>query len=123
MKQGTEGFSLVEILVAIVILSVGLLALAQSSGAVTTMIARGKQDTQAAMAAQTQLEVLRRVANTTTPKCTALASGSSTGPAPGTTTTWTVGGSGGSRTVTVSVAYRIGKRTRTVATQSVLGCL
>lgn len=123
MKTTEKGFSLVEVLVAIVILSIGLLALAQSSGSVTTMIARGKQDTQAAMAAQTQLETLRRVAGTTTPKCTALTNGSSTGPAPGTTTAWTITGSGNSRTVAVAVTYRIGKGTRTVTTQAVLGCL
>lgn len=123
MKRATAGFSIIEVLVAIVILSVGLLALAQSSGTVSRMIGRGKQDTQAAMAAQTRLEALRVLANTTSPKCTALASGSSTGPAAGSTTAWTVSGSGNSRTVVVTVTYRIGRGTRSETVQAILGCV
>ncbi|HUG27219.1 MAG TPA: prepilin-type N-terminal cleavage/methylation domain-containing protein [Gemmatimonadales bacterium] len=118
-----RGFSIVEVLVAIIILTVGLLALAQSSGAVTTMIGRGKQDTQASLAAQQQLERLRQVANSTSPKCTALASGTATGPATGTTTAWTVSGSGDSRSVAVTVTYRISRGTRTETIRAILGCL
>lgn len=123
MRERRAGFSIVEVLVAIVILTVGLLALAQSTGTVSRMLGRGKQDTEAAMAAQARLEGLRQLANTTSPKCTALASGTATGPAPGMTTAWTVSGSGNSRTVVVSVTYRIGRGTRTETVQSVLGCL
>ncbi|MFN2318025.1 MAG: prepilin-type N-terminal cleavage/methylation domain-containing protein [Gemmatimonadales bacterium] len=123
MTSNQRGFSIVEVLVAIIILTIGLLALAQSSGAVTTMIGRGKQDTQASLAAQQQLERLRQVANSTTPKCTALANGSATGPATGTTTAWTVSGSGDSRTVAVTVTYRISRGTRTETVRAILGCL
>ncbi len=118
-----RGFSIVEVLVAIIILTIGLLALAQSSGAVTTMIGRGKQDTQAALAAQQQLERLRQVATTTTPKCTSLSSGTATGPAPGTTTVWTVAGTGNSRDVTVTVTYRVSRGTRSETVRAVLGCV
>jgi len=125
MSRRDAGFSLVEVLVAIVILSIGLLALAQSSGAVTTMIGRSQQDSEAAATAQARIESLRLTANSTTPKCTSLASGSATGPAAGTTTAWTVSGTGASRTVVVTVTYRIGggRGTRTETIQTILGCL
>lgn len=123
MSQDTRGFSIVEVLVAIIILTIGLLALAQSSGAVSTMIGRGKQDTQAAAAAQQVLERLRQEATETTPKCTSLSSGSQTGPQPGTTVAWTVSGSGDSRTVVVTVNYRISRGTRTETIRAQLGCV
>ncbi len=121
-----RGFSIVEVLVAIIILTVGLLALAQSSGAVTTMIGRGKQDTQASLAAQQQLERLRQVANSTAPKCTALVNGTGTqaGPAPGTSTTWTVTTpNANSRAVEVVVSYRVSRGTRSETVRAVLGCV
>lgn len=125
MSRRDAGFSLVEVLVAIVILSVGLLALARSSGAVTTMIGRSQEDSEAAATAQARIEALRLAANSTTPKCTSLASGSATGPATGTTTAWTVSGTGASRTVVVTVTYRIGggRGSRTETVQTILGCL
>jgi type IV pilus modification protein PilV len=118
-----RGFSIVEVLVAIIILTIGILALAQSSGAVTTMIGRGKQDTQAAAAAQQVLERLRQQASTTTPMCTALANGTETGPRPGMTRAWTVTGTGDSRTVVVTVTYRISRGTRQEIIRAQLGCV
>lgn len=123
MTTNDRGFSIVEVLVAIIILTIGILALAQSSGAVTAMIGRGKQDTQAAAAAQQVLERLRQEASTTTPKCTALASGTQAGPRPGMTRAWTITGSGDSRTVVVRVTYRINRGTRTETIRAELGCV
>lgn len=117
-----DGFTLIEILVAIVILSVGLLALAQASGAVTTMIGRGKQDTKAALVAQARLETLRQIAATTTPKCTALSNGTRTIPQDGTTETWTISGTGATRTVLVAVTYRVSRGTRTDTLTTQLEC-
>ena len=123
MTTNARGFSIVEVLVAIIILTIGILALAQSSGAVTTMIGRGKQDTQAAAAAQRVLERLRQQASTTTPMCTALVSGTESGPQPGMTRAWTVTGSDDSRTVVVTVTYRISRGTRTETIRAELGCV
>lgn len=125
MTRRDAGFSLIEVLVAIVILSIGLLALAQSSGSVTNMIGRSQQDSEAAATAQARIDNLRQTAASTSPKCTSLASGSATGPATGTTTAWTVSGSGDSRTVVVVVTYRIGggRGTRSETIRTVLGCL
>lgn len=125
LTRKDSGFSIIEVLVAIIILSVGLLALAQSSGTVSRMVGRGNQDTQAAMAAQARLDALRQSANSTTPKCTALANGSTGGTLPITATAWTVTtNSDGTRTVVVTVTYRISRSTpRTVVVQARLGCL
>lgn len=118
-----RGFSIVEVLVAIIILTVGLLALAQSSGAVTTMIGRGKQDTRAAALAQVQLETLRQQAAVATPKCSGLAGGTRTETATGSVITWTVSGTGDSREVSVAVNYRISRGNRTETVRAILGCL
>jgi type IV pilus modification protein PilV len=127
IKRTDSGFSIIEVLVAIIILSVGLLALAQSSGTVSRMVGRGNQDTQAAMAAQARLEGLRQLANSTNPKCTSssLVSGSAAGTLPITSSSWTVATNpDGTRSVDVSVSYRIGRSTpRTVVVQAILGCL
>lgn len=123
MRRSEGGFTIVEVLVAIIILTVGLLALAQTSGAVSTMIGRGKQDTQASVAVQRVLEDLRQRASTTTPKCTSLAGGTRSGPAPGMTLSWTVSGSGESRSVAVTVTYRVSRGTRTETVHTVLGCV
>lgn len=123
MSGRERGFSIVEVLVAIVILTIGLLALAQSSGAVTTMIARGKQDTQAAAAAQQVLEQLRQEAAAATPKCQGLAGGTRAGPQPGMTLNWAVSGTDDTRDVVVTVTYRIGRGTRPETIRAVLGCI
>jgi len=39
--QGSQGFTIVEVIIAIVVLTIGLLALMSSSALVTRMIARG----------------------------------------------------------------------------------
>jgi len=54
-----EGFTLVELLVAIVILSVGVLGLASTAAVVTRQIGGGAQQTRAAAVAQTRFEELR----------------------------------------------------------------
>ena len=119
-----RGFSIVEVLVAIIILTVGLLALAQSSGAVTSMIGRGKQDTRAAALAQTQLEVLRQQAAAATPKCNGLAGGTRTEAGTGSVITWTVTTpNANSRAVQVTVNYRISRGTRTETIRAILGCV
>lgn len=123
MTTDTRGFSIVEVLVAIIILTIGLLALAQSSGAVTTMIGRGKQDTRAAALAQSQIENLRQQAAAATPKCNGLAGGTRTDAATGSVITWTVGGTGNSREVSVQVNYRISRGTRNETVRAILGCL
>jgi prepilin-type N-terminal cleavage/methylation domain-containing protein len=121
MKQARSGFTLVEVLVAVTILAVGVVAMAGAAGTVTRMIGRGKIDTRAAQLATQQVEELRRVAYSTTPRCTALANG---GPVPtdNVTLSWTVVADGTRRTVTVSASYATGRGTRTEVLTTYIEC-
>ena len=68
MKQ-ERGFTLIEILIAIVVLSVGVLGMVTSSALVTRMIATGQRSAVASSFANERLERLRGTA------CTAQAAG------------------------------------------------
>jgi prepilin-type N-terminal cleavage/methylation domain-containing protein len=93
-----SGFTIVEVLVAIMILTTGLLAVAAGSGSIYRMLGSGRRSSSAAAVAQNRLEQIRRDASRTTPRCTAIASGTASQPG-GITETWTVTGSGTSRTL------------------------
>ena len=66
-EPGSAGFSVVEVLVAIVVIALGLLALGGSSASVTRMLGTARQATRAAAAAERRLEELRREARSSTP--------------------------------------------------------
>jgi prepilin-type N-terminal cleavage/methylation domain-containing protein len=57
--QRPPGFTIVELLVALIILSVGLLGLVTTGALVTRMIARGQRSADAALFAARRLEQLR----------------------------------------------------------------
>ena len=54
-----QGFTIVEVIIAIIVLTVGLLGLVTSAALVTRMIARGQRSAVAAQYAQRRLEILR----------------------------------------------------------------
>jgi type II secretory pathway pseudopilin PulG len=68
---GRRGFTIVEALVAVVVLGTGILALAGSAALTSRMIGRGGLSTRVAMAAAGRVDRLRRVAHSTVPACTA----------------------------------------------------
>ncbi len=103
MTHTRHGFTIVEVLLAIMILTTGLLAVAAGSGSVFRMLASGRQMTVAAAVAQARIETLRRDANRTTPRCTALVAGSATQSA-GVSEQWLLATSGSTRTVTEIVS-------------------
>jgi prepilin-type N-terminal cleavage/methylation domain-containing protein len=109
-----SGFTLVEVLVAIVMLGVGIIALVGSSAMVTRMIGRGKVETRAAQAASRRVETLRLAAYSTTPRCTAGAFATG-GPVTnnGVTESWVVPAAGKVRSVQVNVTYRTVRGPRT----------
>jgi len=67
-----RGFTIVEVIVAIIVLTVGLLGLVATSALVTRMIARGQRSNNAATFAAQRLEILR------TTGCRARAAGNDT---------------------------------------------
>ncbi|CAN5739424.1 hypothetical protein BH24GEM1_BH24GEM1_07200 [soil metagenome] len=69
MRARKYGFTVAEVLVAVVVLTVGVLALVGSSAHMSRMIGRGRHATVAAMLAASRLERLRLVARSTSPPC------------------------------------------------------
>ena len=123
MTRSSSGFSLVEVLVAIVVLGIGIVALVGSSAMVTRMIGRGKVETRAAQVASRRIETLRLAAYSTSPRCTA-AGFISGGPATtsNVTESWVVPAVGKVRTVQVNVTYRTVQGSRTASLQTRIEC-
>ncbi len=121
MRHARSGFTLIEVLVAVTVLAVGVVAMAGSAGAVTRMISRGKFDTRAVQLATQRVEMLRRAAYFATPRCTGLANG---GPLviSNVTLSWTVAVSGTGRNVTVSATYATGRGSRTEVLTTYIEC-
>jgi prepilin-type N-terminal cleavage/methylation domain-containing protein len=111
-----RGFSLIELIVAILILTVGILGLAATAGQVTKMVAWGGRYGASSVVAAAELEQLRA-----TP-CASLASS-------GTATkgiyslSWTVTASGNLRTLTLTVTYPNGKTTRSDVYETYRSCV
>ena len=122
MKNPSTGFTLIEVLIAIVILTIGIIALAGSSSSVTRMIGRGKIETRAAHAASRRMEILRLAANAP-PRCTdpVFVSG---GPviSGGMTESWQVPGTGTVRHVRVMVTYLTVRGPRTAILETRVAC-
>jgi len=109
-----HGFSLVEVMIAVVILTVGVLALAGTSAGVVKLISQGGRLGGSSLVAEGRFELLRA-----TP-CASLASGSTVeGPF---TVRWTVTTSGYLRTVDLTVAYATSGRTRTDTFATTISC-
>jgi prepilin-type N-terminal cleavage/methylation domain-containing protein len=110
-----RGFSLAEVMIAMVILTVGVLGIAASSAAITKMSSEGGRQGGAAAVAESRIEALTAV------NCTAIAATGSatTGKF---TETWAVTSSGLLRTVTVNVTYPSGRATRTSTYVAYISC-
>lgn len=109
-----KGFSLIELMVAIMILTVGLLGLAASSAVATQMIGAGGRHTLAASVAQSRFEMLRRG------RCAALTSGSSY--TRGVSESWQIDSVRASAFITARVTYQTRRGPRTQTYRSVRPC-
>ena len=123
MKQPCRGLTLIEILIAIVVLGVGVIALVGTSGMASRMLGAAKVETRAAQAASSRMEALRLAARSTSPRCTSpvFASG---GPvlSGGMTESWVVAPAGRVRRVRVSITYLTVKGTRTAELETSMSC-
>ena len=120
-----KGFTLVEMLIATMVLAVGVLALASSSGTVTRMVARGRSETVAVQIAERRIAMLRARATSTNPRCThaSLAAGTTTATTQGLAETTAVTlGPNLERNVAVTVAYKVGGATKTAAMSTSIFC-
>jgi Tfp pilus assembly protein PilV len=122
MKLTSLGFTVIEVLVAIVVLTIGIMALVSSSASVTRMIGRGKIETRAAQAATRRMEILRLAADTP-PRCTST-SFASGGPviSGGMSESWQVPETGKVRQVRVTVTYLTVRGPRTAALETRMPC-
>jgi prepilin-type N-terminal cleavage/methylation domain-containing protein len=125
-ERNDAGFTMVELMIAIVVLAIGVTALAGTSGFVTRTIGRSRLATIATEVGTRRLELLKLAAapNGAAAACTsaALANG---GPvtAQGVTESWTVVAAGTLRTATVTVTYPRGAGGISTQTfQTVIGC-
>lgn len=123
MKNSRQGFTLIEVLVAIVLLTIGIIALAGSSSSVTRMIGRGKVETRAAQAAARRMEILRLAADAPPIRCTDPGFGSG-GPviSGGMTESWQVSGTGMVRHVRVTITYLTVRGPRTATLETRVAC-
>jgi len=114
--QARGGFTIVELVVAIIIITVGVLALATGSAGVAKQMRSGNQSALAAVVAQSRLETIRSLG------CSNLSSGTAT--TRGMTEKWSVSFiSGRARAVTESVTYvPRAQTTRTIGMRSVVPC-
>lgn len=119
VRHSSSGVTLVEVLIAVIVLGVGIVALAGSSALVTRMIGRGKTETRAALAASSRIEMLRSAAASTIPPCTAPSfAGGQTAPDDRSRESWEVPAEGAVRRVRVTVSYQTvgGRRSATLET-------
>jgi prepilin-type N-terminal cleavage/methylation domain-containing protein len=124
-NRSRGGFTIVEVLIAIVMLSIGVLALASSSGTITRMMYDGRSKTDVAAVAQSVLDSLRAKAYSNGyPTCTALTDGTmGTPPRPGMTVGWEVDGDPATQlNLKVRVGYQSGRGIRTDSVSTSLFC-
>ena len=114
-KRPRRGFTLIEMIIAIVVMSVGILGLAGTASYVATQMGGGKAQTVAATLATKVADSLAAR------RCSAIVSGSQT--KRGVTVTWTVADSSRTRWVTESVEYRVKRgATKTFNYTTVIQC-
>jgi prepilin-type N-terminal cleavage/methylation domain-containing protein len=121
--RSNVGFTLVEVLVAVVIVGVGIGALAGSSALVTRMIGRGRVESRAAQLAASRMEQLRLAAGSTAPRCSSVAFADG-GPfsTQQVTERWEVDPTGAARQMRVIVSYPVPGGTHADTLQTRIDC-
>ena len=113
-RAGQGGFSLIESMLAAIVLTGGVLAVASTSSGVTMMIGQGGRLGTAAVLAEGRLESLRAM------PCAALTGGSTLeGPF---VVSWTVAGGGLAREVQLTVTYGNGRTQRSDLYVATISC-
>jgi len=110
----TRGFLLIEVVVAVLMVTVGLIALAATAGAVARMAGQGQRRGGAGIAAASRLEVLRSGG------CASLAGGRDSAGAY--LLQWTVTTQGAVRTIQLAVGYPDGRDVRSDRFEAVEWC-
>jgi prepilin-type N-terminal cleavage/methylation domain-containing protein len=121
--RSSRGLTLVEVMIAVVIVGVGISALAGSSALVTRMIGRGRIESRAAQLAASRMEQLRLAAGSTKPRCTSVAFADG-GPlsTQSVTERWELAPAGAVRHASVIVSYPIPGGTHADTLQTRIDC-
>ena len=125
MSSNRSGFTIVELLISITVLSVGLLALGGGIGKVTQTLQGSRISTEAIQVATRRMDRLRAASRSTTNPCTSSTFASSAAPvtSAGITQWWEVNPSGSIRRVRVMVSYRLsGGKTRVDTLATNISC-
>lgn len=111
-----NGFTILEVLVAVMVLTVGILAMASTAALVTRMIGQGQRYSEVSAVASQRIEMMR------SRSCSALANGSATSGAY--VLTWTVDSvaAGKARSVQVIVVSPVVRGTRADTFATTLPC-
>jgi prepilin-type N-terminal cleavage/methylation domain-containing protein len=111
-RHSERGFTLVEVMIAVILLGVGVMALVSSSAMATRMIGRGKESTMASQVGTARVEILRLLAASTSPNCTAASfkTDSVTDAASHVKAKWEVPNAGTARAVKLYLTYRAARR-------------
>lgn len=122
MSTDRGGFTITEVLIAVVVLGVGVLALVGGSAAATRMLSQGQRTTNATAVGAARLERLRRAANATSPRCTSASFASGTATTNNVGESWVVPTTGIARTVTEAVTYKKYNGTITDTLATIVSC-
>lgn len=114
MRASRSGFTIVEVLVAILILSVGMLALVGSAAVVVRQTGTAARQTQAAAYAQSRFERLRAS------PCASLTGGADT--VRGIVTAWAVTPVTRGNDITVTVSWPVAGEMRSRQYRSIIAC-
>ena len=121
--MNNRGFTILEVVIAIVILSMGILGLAGTAASVTRMVGRSQQYGKAAALAAERFEILRAQAEptpTVTTPCTALTGGTSTS---GTySVAWTIADVTNGKQITLTVTSKTARGTQTETFTQLVTC-
>jgi prepilin-type N-terminal cleavage/methylation domain-containing protein len=125
--RSEQGFTIVEIMLAVIVLSIGVMALVGSSAMATRMVGRGGMSTQVTQVALARADLLRAYAASTSPGCTNanVANGTANSGSNGRITeTWQLTGNAGDpmRDVRMMFTYRVPRGTRTDTMMITLYC-
>jgi hypothetical protein len=121
---GRSAFTIAEVVVALVVLSVGALALVGSAGLTSRMLGRGRHSSRTGQVAAARIERLRQIASSTVPACSSPDWRSDSAGGPGLTESWQiVDAVGPARRVLIVLRSRhsTGLSTDTVATGVLCG--
>jgi prepilin-type N-terminal cleavage/methylation domain-containing protein len=119
-----RGFTLIEVMLSIVLLTVGVMALVSSSASTAKMINRGRSSTELGQRSSTRFDYLRQLAASTSPPCTAAGFADGNNNQYGVNETWTLTSPNGANTrlVTLILRYKASGRTKADTVKTFILC-